>query len=662
MGHLATGKLSRASVSTSTGPVGLAAIAIAAFAVLIFWLERPFRAQAPVDKTSTVPLPALVAFSVPFQDGRGEFDLNFAPNTRYLLVVGSLGSAESRFSFGCSSRKVSESRLIPVDRIPMLGTRRLAVTTENRVALKPLAASNDPSPQAATPIGERSRTFSLHVTDGTLDDPAQYVTVRANAIATGRHVRVYLDDQQVPSSLAPGLVRSVIELFDTDIVPRFRGLLGTYRDVDHDGRFAILLSPWLAHLQGGRTSVGGFVRGSDFQSCLGRPFSNRCDMMYINSLTTPGDHLRTLLIHEYTHAVCFSRRTSDSTGLPKFPDEEDWLNEAIAHCAESLFGGGWSNLDYRIARFLNEPSAYPLVVSDYYRAGLWRCHGCRGATYLFLRFCVEQFGAQTLTRLIANPSRGTQNLELATGHSFEEMFRAWTLWLAEAGWQKPAALTVRAGESPEPELAPLDLYGSLGDWGFAGPQSQRWNVDTKQKPIELRGTSAAYLELVAGDGPGPRRICIQGTNGSMLLASVLRLQDDSCSLRIDAEMAANALLAKPARTGDRIVHVVVHFPADSALTVELISAEQNRGETRASTCFAGADLKQIESRTSKPAAETASSKSHEYFLPAARLTDCSVPIIVSVIARDREGHRTPARAILPPTALLPTERLAQHSR
>ena len=281
---------------------------------------------------------------------------------------------------------------------------------------------------------------------------------------------VYLDDQQSAISLVPGLVRSVIELFDTDIIPRFGGLLGTYRDVDHDGRFAILLSPWLARLQGGRTSVGGFVRGSDFQSCLDRPFSNRCDMMYINSMTAPGDHLRTLLIHEYAHAVCFSRRTSDSIGLLKFPDEEDWLNEAIAHCAESLFGGGWSNLDYRIARFLNEPSAYPLVVSDYYRAGLWRCHGCRGATYLFLRFCVERFGAQTLTRLIANPCRGTQNIELATGHSFGEIFRAWTLWLAEAGW-RPAASPVRTGESPETELAPLDLYGSLGEWGFAGPRT-----------------------------------------------------------------------------------------------------------------------------------------------------------------------------------------------
>jgi hypothetical protein len=657
MGRLANGKLlRRASILT-----GLA-FAVVAIACSIFWAERAIRSRAQDDETSTTLLPALVPFSVPFKDGQAEFDLNFAHNTRYRVIVGSLGSAESIYTVDCSCRKVPAARFVPVERIPLLGHQRLPATAGGRVVLKPImAVSADPPPQVASSNRMQTRTFSLHVTDGTLDDPAQYATIHANAIAEGRDVRVYLDDQQPSASLAPGLVRSVIELFDTDIVPRFRDLLGTYRDVDHDGRFAILLSPWLARLQGGRTSVGGFVRGSDFQSCLGRPFSNRCDMMYINSQTLPGDHLRTLLIHEYTHAVCFSRRTSDSAGPPKFPDEEDWLNEGIAHCAESLFGGGWSNLDYRIARFLNEPSAYPLVITDYYRAGLWRCHGCRGATYLFLRFCVEQFGAQTLARLISNPSSGTQNLERTTGHSFEDLFRAWTLSLAEAAWHQPAASAARAGESAEPELAPLDLYGSVGDWGFAGPQVQLWNVDREQKSIELRGTSATYLELVAGDVPGPRRICITATNGAKLFASVVRLEDDFRPLRIDATIATNAYSAKPPSTGNQDVRVVVHFPHASDWTVEQISAEQNCGETRGSVCFAKTALRQIETRPSSPSANIALSNSREYALPTQRLTDGSVPIVVSVVAMNRNGHRTSARTVLAPTTLPHTERLAQHS-
>lgn len=134
MGRLASGKLLRASVSAGTWTVGIAAVAVAAFALLIFWRGRPFRSQAQVGEKSTAPLPALVHFSVPFQEERAEFDLNFAPNTRYLLVVGSLGSAESRCALGCSSRKVPAARFVPVDRIPTLSTLPAPVKAENRVA------------------------------------------------------------------------------------------------------------------------------------------------------------------------------------------------------------------------------------------------------------------------------------------------------------------------------------------------------------------------------------------------------------------------------------------------------------------------------------------------------------------------------------------------
>ena len=42
-------------------------------------------------------------------------------------------------------------------------------------------------------------------------------------------------------------------------------------------------------------------------------------------------------------------------------DEESWLNEALAHLAEEMHGHGWSNLDYRVSAFLNDPGRYALV-------------------------------------------------------------------------------------------------------------------------------------------------------------------------------------------------------------------------------------------------------------------------------------------------------------
>jgi hypothetical protein len=671
MRRLASGHL-RSSAVVSWAAWG-AVFALSAAALMLLALGRSTPARAPGQDNAPPPLDPLVAYSVPFESERAEFDLEFAPNTRYLLIVGNLGTADSRFPVHCSSNKVSAARLVPGERVPKLNQVPPQATTEHQVALGKIGAEPPTVNTAAVtpitqtpippPLNPQCRTFSLHVTDGTLDDPAQYVTIHANAIAEGRDVRVYLDDQQPANGLAPGLVQNVIDLFDGDVVPRFRKLLGTYRDVDQDGRFAILLSPWLGRLQGGRTSVGGFVRGSDFQACLGRPFSNRCDMMYINSQTVPGAHLRTLLIHEYTHAICFSRRNNDATSLLKYPDEEDWLNEAIAHCAESLFDAGWSNLDYRVARFLDEPSAYSLVVADYYRAGLWRCHGCRGATYLFLRFCVEQFGPQILTSLIGNPSHGTQNLEMATGRSFDDIFRGWTLWLAESAWHRPPASMNPGAESiAGGQLAPLDLYGSLGTWGLAGPRTQLWNIDTEQQQIELRGTSAAYLELVSEGSPGTRRIRLKGTGSTRLFASVVRLEDEFRPIKVDAEMASSPVCKQPGVSGTKCAHVVVRFPGDCDLRVEQISAEQNSGETHASVSFVDAALRQIECPTPEWSANAARINHRDYSLPLTRLSDRIVPIVVSAVAVDRKGHRTSARAILQPSPLPQSERLAQHSQ
>ena len=51
---------------------------------------------------------------------------------------------------------------------------------------------------------------------------------------------------------------------------------------------------------------------------------------------------------------------------------------------EDALGFSRSNIDYRVVAFLANPERYRLVVDDYYAADLFRSHGNRGATYLFL--------------------------------------------------------------------------------------------------------------------------------------------------------------------------------------------------------------------------------------------------------------------------------------
>ena len=188
-------------------------------------------------------------------------------------------------------------------------------------------------------------------------------------------------------------------------------------------------------------------------------------MLYFNSNLRPDAHLRTLLAHEYTHAVSFSLRLPSSRNPAGLRDEEDWLSEAIAHLAENLHGADWSNLDYRISRFLNDPQRFPLVVADYYRAGLWRDHGCRGATYLFLRWCVDQYGAGLLSDLLRSPATGTRNLERATGVPFPMLYRHWTMALLESGTHGS-----RTRELPVPTTAG-PLSGRSPGWG----RVREWN-------------------------------------------------------------------------------------------------------------------------------------------------------------------------------------------
>src|SRR5262249_9785971 len=150
---------------------------------------------------------------------------------------------------------------------------------------------------------------------------------------------------------------------------------------------------------------------------------------------------------------------------------------AIAHVAENLHDGGWSNLDRRIATFLTTTADSPLVVRDHYRAGLWRDPGCRGAAYLFLRFCADHFGEGVLRDLVDGSEPGKANLNRATCERFPDLFRHWTIALAE-------------GRIPS-----VPLQGRVGECDLTGPARVVWPVDAGPCSLQVRGTAAAFVAL-----------------------------------------------------------------------------------------------------------------------------------------------------------------------
>lgn len=347
------------------------------------------------------------------------------------------------------------------------------------------------------------KDFHLHVTEGDLTDPKQYVPIRAWSVAEGHRVRVYVDKLVANGDVSEGQVADLLRLIEEEVLPRVETQFGPLRDVDHDGRFAVLLTPWLSRLQGGRTSIGGMVRSSDFQLDVSPPLSNRCDMLFLNSSLPSGAALRDLISHEIAHAACISQRVSQAGRT--FRDEDDWLSEALAHLAEP----GWTNLDYRLAAFLEDPSRYPLVVPDYYRAGLWRNAGCRGATYSFLRWCVDRFGNGLVRQLARSRHRGIFNLQLATGTRFEELFRAWSLDLADG----------RA-------LATSEMQHVLSRFGSNRLRQTTSICEPSQQTLRIRGSAFAVVEVGSPQMSG-RVLRIVGDANAKWQFSICQVPDDS---------------------------------------------------------------------------------------------------------------------------------------
>ncbi len=473
------------------------------------------------------PAPPGRVLPVAIQGGRGEVVLA-TPNAgdKFYLLVGCLAQDTALHRVTVRTAPAAGPASVPLDTAaPDPDWRRRTAPLHEVLARARRDRPPAPEPRPAEP--PRQRRFCLFIGEHDFHNPESYVTVTADLRAAGRHCLAYVDhDYPDPDALQP-TVADAVAAFDRDIYPQARRRLGRALDVDGDGRFTILFSGWLARLSRGKVALGGFVRGSDFYRDLAAPFGNRCDMLYLNTDLRPGPHLRTLLAHEYTHAVVFSEHLFGGW-LPGGPrqEEESWLNEAVAHLNEDLHGYGWSNLDYRISAFLSAPERYPLVVPDYYGTNLWRTPGTRGAAYLFLRWCADRHGADLLPRLVQTSLSGPANVEAATQERFADLFRQWSAALALGGAGLPAE-----GTTP---LKRIDPRQPLGDRLLCGPRFTEVPLSGGRHEAEVSGTAVAYLLLHSPAGPCSR-VTVTADPSAGLQVTLIRLPAEAPRLSLRCE-------------------------------------------------------------------------------------------------------------------------------
>jgi hypothetical protein len=459
--------------------------------------------------------PTCQIIPVQVQDDRCEFVLPTEhQGDKYYLIVGSLARDLTTRKIKIRAEPTGDSVSIPRAK-PLADdgwerkTRALAEKQEKARRDQPAARAY----RAGDP--PKSKDFYLLVKDRDFLDPSNYTTVTGELRAVGKHCQVYVDHDYSDADGLQPTIKDAVAVFDDEIYPKACERLGQALDVDRDGRFTILFTPWLGKLSNGKVQLDGFVRGSDFYRDLDAPHGNRCDMMYLNTNLKPGPYLRTLLAHEYTHAVDFSEHVFGEylpNGSGK--DEEGWLNEGLAHLNEDAHAYSWHNLDYRISTFLAAPERYSVVVSDYYAAGLFRSHGHRGATYLFLRWCEDQIGPEMMGRLARSNLTGTANLEAATGRRFAELFRGWSASLLISG----SGMSVD-GVTP---FGRFDLRKPLEGRLLCGPRVEEVPLDGANRQVDVAGTSAAYFLLHSPDG-ARSKVTITADAGADLQVTLIRL-------------------------------------------------------------------------------------------------------------------------------------------
>jgi hypothetical protein len=205
------------------------------------------------------PLPIAV------KDNRCTFVLtSIEPDEQYYLVIGSLARQGGLFRVQVRTEAAYGPESLPVEAPAMdpdwIGSiqalrERLARARSQGLPVETKSGSVSPPPQ---------KVFHLLTGAGGLQDQVNYTAIVADLRAVGRSCQAYVDRASPdPAKLRP-VLEDAVHVFDEEIYPKTTRLLGRVLDVDRDGRFTLLFTPWLGKLQNGKVAVDGFVRGSDF--------------------------------------------------------------------------------------------------------------------------------------------------------------------------------------------------------------------------------------------------------------------------------------------------------------------------------------------------------------------------------------------------------------
>ena len=295
-------------------------------------------------------------------------------------------------------------------------------------------------------------------------------TVDAALTKIGQHIALYVDTAAPPPGLSQADLDALRAVFDTQLYEVDTTAFGRESDIDHNGVVIVLMTNRVNQLVTAADCSNGFVAGyfygADIDPFWGPQYNN--GEVFYALVPDPVPVLKTCahtvaevkrlvpvtFIHEFQHMISYNHHVLERRG----DAEILWLNEALSHYAEEL--GGRSFLPADTATFCN------YVVGDLNNSGTYlqspQSHflvdtsgigdlESRGAYWLFLRYLIDQYSADTsftqrsafTRKLDITGLTGPQNVATQTGQSFQLLLERWVLtnWVSDLpGFAAPSEL------------------------------------------------------------------------------------------------------------------------------------------------------------------------------------------------------------------------------
>jgi hypothetical protein len=270
-----------------------------------------------------------------------------------------------------------------------------------------------------------------------------------DVILESTRIRVFLDRRVSESTDTQSLISAadrLISATESRALPIVESWIGPIHDVDRDQKLSIVITDLDQRTGQARQNspIHGCIREADFQS----DSSFGGDIVYLDTsiLELKGDEQAALLTHELTHAAVCSLRSQtewESKSLAIGPDRQSaihkvpsWLNEAVAHfmelqCTTTAHQDSLpsENLQRRIYDFLANSARCPIVADERIMSLEERRSGSRAAATLFLAPLLSS--AENIHRLLNSDDALDRRIEVLTSRHFADVFREWTVSLAE---------------------------------------------------------------------------------------------------------------------------------------------------------------------------------------------------------------------------------------